>query len=359
MRGPLRALVAPVAILLDNQTTGVMHGFPSVYFPVRVASLVAALLASAVWREASLARAADPGPLPDVPCQVFPSDNVWNRDISALTVHPLSDAYIASIGSDMPLHLDFGAGRYASLTIGIPYTVVPATQPLLAVKFTTNYADESDPGPYPVPINARIEGGRRSPSPESDRHVLVVQEETCKVFELWRAYPKRHPKRWKAGAGAIWDLTSNATRPAGLSSADAAGLSVLAGLVRFDEVSRGEIRHALRFTARRTQGSYVWPARHEASDITDPSVPPMGTRVRLKADYDLSGFSPTTRVILTALQRYGMILADIGSNWQVSGTSDPRWDNDLLHEVEVITGADFEVVDESGLIVDPDSAQSH
>jgi hypothetical protein len=285
---------------------------------------------------------------------VFPADNVWNRDVSTLPVHPMSAAYVASMGADTGLHADFGSGTYAGQPIGIPYTVVPAGQRSIRIRFAA-YGDESDPGPYPIPFGAPVEGGRRG---RGDRHVLVVQEGTCTLYELYRGFPKRRARRWKADSGAVWDLRSNATRPAGWTSADAAGLPILAGLVRFDEIAAGEIPHALRFTARRTQDAYVWPARHEASSIDDPTVPPMGTRVRLRADYDITGFSPRVQVLLAAFKRYGMILADNGSDWYVSGTSDQRWDNDELHQIDVVTGADFEVVDESGLIVDPDSAQA-
>ncbi len=291
---------------------------------------------------------------PPVPCAVFPADNVWNRDISTLPTHPQSDAYIASIGLDTGLHPDFGSGLYRRAPIGIPYTVVPSSTPRVTFRF--RYADESDPGPYPIPRDAPVEGGPRG---RGDRHVLVVEQGACRLYEVFGFKPKKSVTRpWRAGSGAIWDLASNALRPAGWTSADAAGLPILPGLVRYDEVAAGEIRHALRFTVSRTQRAYLWPARHFASSSTDPSLPPMGLRVRLKASVDISGFSPTNQVILSALKRYGMFVADNGSDWYISGVPDDRWDNDDLHALGLIKGSDFEAVDESSLIVDPDSGQA-
>jgi hypothetical protein len=296
------------------------------------------------------ARAAEPPPA--IPCQLFPADNVWNADVSSLPVHPLSDTYIGSIGADRGLHPDFGAGLWHRSPIGIPYTVVPASQNPVALRF--RYADESDPGPYPIPRNAPIEGGRRS---RGDRHVLVVQADTCRLYELFAARPLARGRRWRAGSGVTWDLGSNTLRPADWTSADAAGLPILPGLVRYDEVASGAIRHALRFTVDHTQASYLWPARHQASSSDDPSLPPMGLRLRLKAQVDISTFSPANQVILTALMTYGMLVADNGSSWFISGVPDPRWDNDDLHALGQITGGDFEVVDESGLMRDSDSGQ--
>ena len=286
---------------------------------------------------------------PPLPCSLFRPDNVWNADVSALPVHPLSDAYIASIGATTAVHPDFGT-RYQGHPNGIPYTVVPPTQRRVRTRF--QYADESDPGPYPIPRNAPIEGGKRA---RGDRHVLVVEADTCRLYELFAA--RRRGRVWRAGSGATWDLTSNALRPADWTSADAAGLPMLPGLVRYDEVAAGAITHALRFTVSRTQSAYVWPARHQASSDDDPSLPPMGLRVRLKATVDLSDFSPSNRVILTALQRYGMFVADNGSSWYLSGVPDPRWDDDELHDLGRIMGTDFEVVDESSLMVDVDSGR--
>lgn len=281
-------------------------------------------------------------------CPMFPADSVFNTPIDTLPVDANSDAYIQSIGANTGLHPDFGACCWDNKPIGIPYNVVPKWQPLVPVKFL--YADESDPGPYPIPTNPKIEGG-------SDRHILMVQRKKCFLYELYAAR-KTKTGKWKAGSGAIWDLRSNALRPATWTSADAAGLPILPLLARYDEVAAGEIKHALRFTAEQTRGEFIWPARHEASDITNPDVPPMGQRFRLKASFDVSGFSPQTQVILVALKKYGMFLADNGSNWYISGAPNENWDNDsLVEELRQVKGSDFEAVDESGLMTDPDSGQ--
>ena len=290
-----------------------------------------------------------------LPCPLFPPDNIWNTPIDALPRHPLSDEYVAAIGRDTEFHADFGAGIWPPEDggpIGIPYVVVPADQPGVAVSF--DYDDESDPGPYPVPPEAPIEGG---PQSDGDRHILIVQEGTCRLYELYDAWP-RDDGGWDAGSGAIYDLRSHALRPAGWTSADAAGLPILPGLVRYDEVAAGEIAHALRFTAPDTQQAFVWPARHFASDLTETRYPPMGQRFRLRADFNLSGFAPEVQVILRAMQRYGIILADNGSPWYVSGTPDERWDNDVLRQLHQLTGDDFEAVDVSSLMLDPDSGRA-
>lgn len=269
--------------------------------------------------------------------RVFPADNPWNQDISELPADPNSDALIRSIGLDKHLHPDFGT-VYQGAPVGIPYVVVPGTQPKVPIRF--QYADESDPGPYPIPPDAPIEGGPKS---EGDRHVLVIDRDRWKLYELFAAYPKG--KGWSAASGAIFDLNSNALRPAGWTSADAAGLPVFPGLVRYDEViEQGAIRHALRFTCRRTRRAYVHPARHFASRLTDSDLPPMGMRVRLKASYDISNFPPTARVILMALKRYGMFLADNGSDWFLSGAPDQHWDGEELATLKQVKGRDFEVV---------------
>jgi hypothetical protein len=283
-------------------------------------------------------------------CPVFPADNVWNADISSLPVDTRSASYLANIGGGR-LHPDFGAGLYNGGPIGIPYIVAPASQPTVPVSF--EYADESDPGPYPIPPNAPIEGGAQS---GGDRHVLVIQSGTCKLYEMFAAYPQGGG--WRAGSGAVWNLRSNALRPRGWTSADAAGLPILPGLVRYDEVAAGAINHAIRFTVSRTQRAAIWPARHQASSVTDPNAPPMGLRLRLKANVDISRFSPTNRIILTALKRYGMIVADNGSNWFLSGAPDDRWSNDDLHALGAVPGSDFEVVNTSSLLVNPDSGQA-
>jgi hypothetical protein len=286
-------------------------------------------------------------------CPVLPADNVWNTPVADLPLDPKSDAYIATIGAGGGLHPDFGSGTWDGGPIGIPYTVVDGTQPEVDVVF--DYADESDPGPYPIPSDADIEGGSQS---GGDRHVLVLDRDNCILYELFAAYPQPDGS-WDAGSGAVFDLRSNDLRPASWTSADAAGLPILPGLVRYDEVAAGEIRHALRFTAPQTRQAYLWPARHDASSLTGSNYPPMGQRFRLKADFDISGFSDEVQVILRALQQYGMILADNGSSWYICGAPDPRWDNDILvSELRQVKGSDFEAVDESGLMVDPDSGQS-
>lgn len=287
-------------------------------------------------------------------CAVFPADNIWNRRIDDLPVDANSTAYVNEIGASAGLHPDFGAGLWDGGPIGIPYEIVPAGQPMVPINFIW-YGDESDPGPYPVPPDAAIEGG---PDSSGDRHVLVVDQGSCTLYELYAATP-RADGGWDAGCGAVFDLRSNALRPDTWTSADAAGLPLLPGLVRYDEVASGAIRHALRFTVPRTRRAYVWPARHYASTSTIASRPPMGQRFRLKRSFDISGFSPANRVILQALKDYGMILADNGSAWYLSGAPDERWDNDDLHDLQVgVHGSDFEAVDESSLMIDPDSARS-
>ncbi len=262
-------------------------------------------------------------------CQMFPADNPWNRDISKDPVHPKSATYVASIGSGGHLHPDFGGnGEY-----GIPYDVVPGTQPKVPITWTA-YGDESDPGPYPIPPNAKVENG-------SDAHVLVLDSGACKLYELYAA--AKTANGWSADSGAVFDLKSNALRPEGWTSADAAGLPILPGLIRYDEVAAGAVKHAIRFTASRTQNGWIHPATHHAGS-NDPSRPPMGLRMRLKADYDLSGFSGQSRVILEAMKKYGLILADNGSNWFFTGAADPRWDDDDLNQMKAVPGSAFEAV---------------
>jgi hypothetical protein len=262
-----------------------------------------------------------------------------------------SDLYVDTIGRDENVHPDFGAA-WEGMPIGIPYMVVDSSQAKTEVTF--DYADESDGGPYPIPDDPLIEGG---PDGDGDRHILIVDKDTCTLHELFYALPQ-DDGTWTAGSGAIFDLTSNALRPDGWTSADAAGLPILPGLVRYEEVRAGEINHALRFTAPQTRQAYVWPARHYASDLTDENYPPLGQRFRLKADYDISGFSPHVQVILIALKKYGMILADNGSSWFISGAPDERWDNDSLRELKQLQGSDFEAVDVSSLMVDENSAEA-
>jgi hypothetical protein len=281
--------------------------------------------------------------LPGAPsCPVFPVSNVWNQRIDARAVAANSATMISAIGLDRGLHMDFGS--YAGY--GIPYQVVSSSTPRSTVTF--QYADESDRVGYPIPATPLIEGGAGA---TGDRHILMVDKDACRLYELFAA--SKVNGSWRAGSGATWDLRSNALRPAGWTSADAAGLAILPGLVRYDEVAVGAIRHALRFTTNRTRKAYIHPARHFASDSTSTSLPPMGLRVRLKASYDTSRFSPQARVIAEALKRYGMILADNGSPWYISGMSDARFDDDVMHELDVITGRNLEVVDTTGLVNGP------
>jgi hypothetical protein len=269
----------------------------------------------------------------------FPDDNPWNADISKEPVDANSDAIIASIGAERNLHPDFGT-VWQGAPAGIPYVVVDGRQARVQVQF--QYGDESDPGPYPVPPDAPIEGG---PNAKGDRHVLVLDRDNWKLYELFSAYPQDGGKRWRAGSGAEFDLNSNKLRPAGWTSADAAGLPVFPGLVRFDEVMEQKaIRHALRFTVRRTRRAYVKPATHFASRLTDANLPPMGMRVRLKSAFDVSRFAAPVQVILVALKKHGMLLADNGSDWFISGAPDPRWDVEALATIKRVKGRDLEVV---------------
>ncbi|TMM16822.1 MAG: hypothetical protein E6F98_00595 [Actinobacteria bacterium] len=282
--------------------------------------------------------------LPSAPaCPIFPANNAWNERVDKLPVAASSATLIASIGLDTGLHPDFGSGLYDGRPIGIPFDVVSRPTPRTRVTF--DYADESDRVAYPIPKSVHIEGGRNS---TGDRHAILVDTSACRLYELYALYPKAGGG-WKAGSGATWSLRSNAVRPAGWTSADAAGLPIFPGLARYDEVSRGVIDHALRFTVEHTRRAYVYPARHYASSSDDPSLPPMGLRVRLKASVDISGFPRQARIVLQALKTYGMIVADNGSNWYISGVPDPHWSNDDLHTIGRITGSDFEVVDTSSL----------
>jgi hypothetical protein len=276
-------------------------------------------------------------------CSIFPADNVWNAPVSDLPVDPHSAAYIQSMGAALPLHADFGPAA------GIPYATVTGDAAASEVSFG-DFADQSDPGPYRFPDNTPMEDG-------PDAHAIAVDLDRCRLYELYAA---RHPApgRWQAASGANYDLRSNRLRPADWTSADAAGLPVFPGLVRYDEVKAGRIGHALRFTAQRTRRAYMWPARHRASNADDPALPPMGQRFRLRAAVDLSGFSPEARVILTALKEYGMMLADNGSPWFLTGAPDGRWSSGLVAELRKITGADFEAVDVSGLMVQSDSGEA-
>jgi hypothetical protein len=290
-------------------------------------------------------------------CTMFPADNVWNVPIDKLPVDPNSNAYIANINVDATtLHPDFGSSQYGDF--GIPYNTVPQGQAKVPITF--DYDEDSDPGPYPIPPNARIEGGASS---DGDRHILVLEQGTCKLYETWSTYPDG--AGWHAGSGAIFDLNSNALRPAGWTSGDAAGLPILPGLALYSEVQAGVINHALRFTTWCTADAYIWPARHKAVPDDCPPTPPAGTkpppmgqRFRLKANFDISGFSPQTRVILTALKKYGMFLADNGSSWYISGEPNDGWNDDaLVDDLRQVRGTDFEAVDESSLQLSPNSGQ--
>jgi hypothetical protein len=278
--------------------------------------------------------------------RVFPADNPWNRDISADPVDAGSDSLIGRCGGSASLHPDFGT-VYGGAPWGIPFVTVSASQP--PVPLTFSYASESDPGPYPIPPDAPIEGGA---SANGDRHVLVVDVDGWKLYELFDAHPVNSGAAWTAGSGAVFDLSSNALRPEGWTSADAAGLPIFPGLVRYDEaVLRGVIDHALRFTCPTTRRAYVPPARHFASSHTDPLLPPMGMRVRLKASVMLSGYPAEVQVILTALKTYGMLLADNGGAFYLSGAPDGRWNDADINTLKRLHGTDFEAVAMTGLVV--------
>jgi hypothetical protein len=269
----------------------------------------------------------------------FPSDSLWNTDVSSAPVDPNSTAIINFIGSSVGVHPDFGAGQYQGSTLGIPYLIVGALQPPITINFTA-YGSESDPGPMPAPITAPIEG---YPNPGTgDRHVLVLDNSNCFLYELYSSYV--NGSTWNAGSAAIWDLLSNEQRPYGWTSADAAGLAIFPGLARYDEVAAGKISHALRFTLQNSRAAIVPPASHWAANSSNANAAPMGMRMRLKASFSVSGYSATNQVILNALKKYGMIMADNGSNMYISGAPDDRWDNNDLHNLGQVTTSDFEVV---------------
>ena len=303
---------------------------------IRRIGAAVAVIAAGLSAGAGTPQAAPLGAAPN--CPVFPSGNVWNEDVSALPVASDSATLIKTIGLDTGLHPDFGSYK----GYGIPYNTVAGTRTKVRVRF--DYASESDKGPYPIPKRPRIEAG-------SDHHMLIVDRDHCTLYEMWNV---RHTSTgWRAGSGAIWDMESNTLRPDGWTSADAAGLPILPGLVRYPEVAAGVIDHALRFTAPRTRDAHIYPARHDAGSGTSSSLPPMGLRVRLKASFDVSQLSPQARVIAVALQHYGMILADNGSAWYVSGASNASFDDNDLRTLNRITGRDLEVVDTSGLVNTP------
>jgi hypothetical protein len=270
-------------------------------------------------------------------CPIFPADNVWNTPISTAGKDKHSDGYIEKIGKDKPLHPNFGSNPDS----GMPITIIKPTVKYKKVKFV--YSDESDLGSYPIPDDALIEGGAHA-SLDSDRHIILVDNARCLLVEVANAEPQPDGS-WKAVAGIKMDLTSSALRPDGKTSTDAAGLPILPGLLRYEDVEAGEVKHAIRFTVSKSQHAYVWPARHMASKIEDPSYPPMGQRFRLKADVDISGYSKVNQIILNGLKKYGMIVADNGSSWYIIGAPDKRWDDDDLHKLTQIKGSDFEAVD--------------
>jgi hypothetical protein len=301
--------------------------------PRRLALITAAVVALA----AGAAAAASQYPFGTTTggCRVFPASNPWNEDISKLAVSPLSGAYIASIGAGGFLHPDFGS----NLTYGIPYAVVPRNQAKVAIHFTA-YGSQSDKGPYPVPAGAPVEGGAGS---SGDRHVLVLQAGACKLYELYDAHPNPDGS-WDAGSGAVFNLHSNKLRPDGWTSADAAGLPIFAGLIRYEEIQRGFINHAIRFTAPDSQAGFIHPATHFASSSTNADLPPMGLRLRLKASFDISHFPRVARIILRAMKTYGLILADNGSPWYFQGATDPRWNDNQLDTLKSVPGSAFEAV---------------
>lgn len=320
-------------------------------------SIIAALTCASVILAAALFAFARPVTADVGNCNVFPANNIWNTRIDSLPPHSNSTNFVNRIGANAGLHPDFGT-VWEGAPIGIPYIVVPTNQPMVAVTLTP-YGNEADPGPYPIPTNAPIEGGKDS---TGDRHVLIVRQGDCKLFELYRAFPNANGS-WKA-YGAKFDLQSNALRPDGWTSADAAGLPIMPGLVKYDEVQAalngdGVIHHALRFTVPQAYHDYVWPARHLTNTSSNVNDPPMGLRFRLKASFDISGFSPSNQVILRTLKQYGMFVADNGSPFYLSGAPDTRWDDDDLHDLQTgVHGYDFEAVDESGLMVNADSGQA-
>ncbi|HUA01128.1 MAG TPA: IPT/TIG domain-containing protein [Candidatus Aquilonibacter sp.] len=268
----------------------------------------------------------------------FPSDNAWNQDISSAPVDPNSTAIINFIGASVPLHPDFGSGEYNGSIIGIPYQVVDSSQGPVTINFTA-YGDESDPGPMPIPLNAPIEG---DPNPSGDQHVLVLDNANCWLYELYDASPSG--SSWNAGSAAVWDLNADEQRPYTWTSADAAGLPIFPGLVRYDEVAAGQIHHAIGFTLQSSRAAFIPPASHWAANSTNPLAAPMGMRMRLKASFDISGFSAANQVILTALKKYGMIMADNGSSMYISGAPNDNWSNDDLHDLTSLTASDFEVI---------------
>ena len=298
---------------------------------------------------ASPAWAGSPPSAPN--CPILPADNVWHADISGLPVNAHSGAWLGNMAAGSThLHPDFGSSGDPNAPYGIPWTAVPDSHSRVTPSF--DYADESDPGPYPFGPDTPIEGGQAS---TGDRHALMVDKDTCVLYELYNA--NWNGGRPTAGSGAVFNLRSNALRPATWTSADAAGLPIMPGLLRLDEVQSGNIDHAIRFTASRTDRSFLWPARHQAGSASDPNLPPMGARFRLRGDFNMAGYRPDTQVVLRAMQHYGLILADNGSNWYFQGEAINNWDDGFISDLKRIPASAFEAVDESSLMVDPNSGQ--
>ena len=281
-------------------------------------------------------------------CPVLPADNIWNTPVDTVPVLANSAAMVNTIGASRGFHADFGSGFWDGGPIGIPFITVPGTQVKYPASFL--YDDESDPGPYAVPLNAPIEGGSNA---TGDRHAIAIDTDNCRLYELYRAFPQS--SAWSADSGAIYDLRSNALRPTSWTSADAAGLPIMPGLVTYEEVQSGEIRHAIRFTAPQSRREYVWPARHYASSLTGTQYPRMGERLRLKASFNIGSYPADVQVILRAMKKYGIIMADNGSAWYISGKPDPRWNNDNLQRLSQLLGSNFEAVDATVLRISPDS----
>ena len=310
--------------------------------PVTVARTISFLVAFGLFAAAADAQQTVGG------CTVLPANNIWNTPVDTLPVLSNSASMVTTIGASTGFHADFGAGMWNGGPIGIPFITVPGTQTKYPATFL--YADESDAGPYAVPLNAPIEGGSNS---TGDRHAIAIDTGHCILYELYNAFPQT--ASWSADAGAIFDLNSNALRPSGWTSADAAGFPIMPGLVTYDEVLSGEIKHAIRFTAPRSRQEFVWPARHYASSLTGTQYPRMGERFRLKASVDISSYPADVQVILRAMKRYGIMMADNGSAWYISGQPDPRWNDSNLHTLGQLLGSNFEAVDATVLMIDPNS----
>lgn len=302
---------------------------------------------------ASTASAGSSRPLPGTVCRAFPADNYWHASVAALPVNVRSKAWLSHMSPTRKLHPDFGPSYGAQpVPYGIPITYVTSSHARVPVTF--DYASESDRVGYPLGSDTKVEGGQWT---SGDRHTVIVDTTRCRLYETWAT--RKSGTRWLAGSGATWDLTSNALRPAGWTSADAAGLPILPGLLRYDEVAAGAVDHAIRFTTNITDRRYIWPARHQAGSVSDPTYPPMGARFRLKASYVISSsLRRDTQVVLRAMKTYGLVLADNGSPWYFQGTSDTRWPSALLDQLKAVPASAFEAVDTSRLMVSSSSGQS-